>query len=128
MCWLGEGTLYWPRMKILMSAANDMTFPCAEQVMPQQFFYLLGIGYVAARGDPPWTPSPLHWTPSPPLLKQNPGCPVRTLPLCIEVHEAAGKGRCTAHHLHVNEEGRGLRAEGRGIPRFALVCVFHVLC
>jgi hypothetical protein len=50
-------------------AADNMTFPCAEQVIFLQVFYVLGIGYVSAGrrgGAPPWTPT------LPPLLNQNP--------------------------------------------------------
>ena len=38
-----------------------LTFPCAEQVIFQQFFHVLCIGYVPAKGGggaPPWTPFP----------------------------------------------------------------------
>ena len=44
-----------------------MSFPCAQRVIFQQYFFMLGIAYVPAGGQG------LSLDPPPPPVKQNPG-------------------------------------------------------
>ena len=85
LCCLCVGEVREPELAqnedVDMFLADNLTFPCAEQVIFDQFLCALGIGYDPAGGLLPGPPPLLPWTPSPPCAFSKTFCSSKTLSL-----------------------------------------------